>query len=1173
MTSHRSSPHPHLPHLAWLVSALLLLSLLGGPATSAPPALTLHSPAPGELYLTWPATTPAPPAYHVQYAPADTPLLIKEATSPTNTLTLYELEPGVLYTVQVRAGTGPWSVPVLQRIDDYRADPETVGTIGVGAEEAGYIESAGDTDWFFVDLAAGEGYPIEVTGAPAPPLAVYDATGVVVQQGLAWHHASALTFTPAIAGLYHVAVGGPATAPGHYTLTVDEPPTPGSRRSRTLAGATPTATPAPPRSTAAPAKPRGLTATASHDQVVLTWDDPQDASITGYVILRRVRENDTGGEFSELVADTGTAATTYTDDSVQAATTYTYRIKAINAHGVSERSRWFHIDIPAAPEPEGQAAEPPAKPRGLSATATHDQVVLTWDDPGDASITGYVILRRVRENNVGGAFSELVPDTGSAVTTYTDDTVQAATTYTYRIKAINEYGVSARSRWFHIDTPAAPEAVEGDDQDGEDGGGAPGHATPPGPGGRANVSEPDGEDLPADNTTTGEVDVGGSVTGNIRNVNDKDWFAVELEAGKRYQIDMEGADTGRGTLTHPRVGGIYDAASNAIANTANDGGGVGNNARVIYTPDAAGTYYVEAYLKTGVVNRTYTLSVIVLGATGASEADTDFPTTTSTTGRVDVGASVTGNIENTSDSDSFLVDLETGKVYQFDLEGAETGRGTLSDPGVVLYDAAFSLIDFDDDGGEGYNSRLTFESSATGTYLLKVEDAGNGIPGTYTLSVREIPPCTLNTGDIWCGVVTVGELRPSADALVGYGFADSTSLSAGSLAGNPDDTMFSVGDNDYTIQGAYVQVPTGANLTGTLYVLLTADLTDADKAGLLLPVDGTATPFEFSGALKGTTGLYSWGLSGLTWSAGDTVTIRVRPRTLSVADASDAENDGEVEFTVTLSEAAATAVTATWTASIETGDTAVAADLGTTKTGTVTVAIGDTTGTFEVPVVNDADDEGDETFTVTLSSPSSNAKLETDPTATGTIEDDDATAPPDDPADPPEADFREGDTDLPADTTTTGVVEVGGFGARGAIHEPNAETVTWTGIDEEGREVVHESIVYDFDTDWFAVVLEAGGTYRIDMKGQILSSPGLDTAGEPVDPELTLSLPQINAIYDADGDYLFNTWARDESSAHHLFRVTFHARAGGTYYIAASGESFEWGGYELRVIDITEDTD
>ena len=106
----------------------------------------------------------------------------------------------------------------------------------------------------------------------------------------------------------------------------------------------------------------------------------------------------------------------------------------------------------AAAEP----AEPPTKPTGLSATATHDSVTLTWDDPGDDSITGYVILRRVRVNNEGGEFSELVADTGTAAATYTDNTVAASTTYTYRIKAINGAGPSERSRWFHIDTPAAP---------------------------------------------------------------------------------------------------------------------------------------------------------------------------------------------------------------------------------------------------------------------------------------------------------------------------------------------------------------------------------------------------------------------------------------------------------------------------------------------------------------------------------------------------------------------------------------------------------------------------------------------------------------------------------------------------------------------------------------------
>ena len=197
-----------------------------------------------------------------------------------------------------------------------------------------------------------------------------------------------------------------------------------------------------------PAKPRNLEATATHDSVTLTWDDPGDDTITGYVILRRIPGVDPQGHFDELVPNTGTAATSYTDDTVAAETRYTYRIKAINGAGTSERSRWFHIDTPAAPVPD--------KPTGLEATESHGQVVLTWDDPSDDSITGYVILRRVRVNDTGGDFSVLVADTGTAATTYTDNTVAASTTYTYRIKAINEHGTSERSRWYHIDIPAAP---------------------------------------------------------------------------------------------------------------------------------------------------------------------------------------------------------------------------------------------------------------------------------------------------------------------------------------------------------------------------------------------------------------------------------------------------------------------------------------------------------------------------------------------------------------------------------------------------------------------------------------------------------------------------------------------------------------------------------------------
>ena len=273
----------------------------------------------------------------------------------------------------------------------------------------------------------------------------------------------------------------------------------------------------------APDKPRSLKATATHDQVVLTWDDPDDDSITGYVILRRVRVNDQGGDFSVLVADTGSAATTYTDDTVVASTTYTYRIKAINEHGVSERSRWYHIDTPAPPVPD--------QPRGLSAAAFHDQVTLTWDDPDDDSITGYVILRRNRDTDAEGHFDELVANTGTAATTYTDGTVAAETPYTYRIKAINEHGTSGRSRWLHIDTPAAPVAPVAHQNTQES-------ADPP------TATEPADGDFAASTETTAQVAVGQSIVGRIGTAGDVDWILVQADPGEWFTITLTGYGEG-----------------------------------------------------------------------------------------------------------------------------------------------------------------------------------------------------------------------------------------------------------------------------------------------------------------------------------------------------------------------------------------------------------------------------------------------------------------------------------------------------------------------------------------------------------------------------------------------------------------------------------------------------
>ena len=100
-----------------------------------------------------------------------------------------------------------------------------------------------------------------------------------------------------------------------------------------------------------PAKPTNLTGTVAHDRVSLTWDNPEDDSITGYQVLRRDTTVHRLGEFVVLVDDTGTAETAYVDSDVAAGGNYVYRVKARNAAGLSPRSSYFDADLLDAPAP------------------------------------------------------------------------------------------------------------------------------------------------------------------------------------------------------------------------------------------------------------------------------------------------------------------------------------------------------------------------------------------------------------------------------------------------------------------------------------------------------------------------------------------------------------------------------------------------------------------------------------------------------------------------------------------------------------------------------------------------------------------------------------------------------------------------------------------------------
>ena len=103
---------------------------------------------------------------------------------------------------------------------------------------------------------------------------------------------------------------------------------------------------------AQPPAPTGLTAARLvHDSVTLSWTDPQNASITGYRVLR-------GTDANSLIAiaeDTGSAGAEYTDSTVAAETTYYYAVLALSRDKSGAQSTT--VSATAPPPPPGVVFE------------------------------------------------------------------------------------------------------------------------------------------------------------------------------------------------------------------------------------------------------------------------------------------------------------------------------------------------------------------------------------------------------------------------------------------------------------------------------------------------------------------------------------------------------------------------------------------------------------------------------------------------------------------------------------------------------------------------------------------------------------------------------------------------------------------------------------------------
>ena len=148
--------------------------------------------------------------------------------------------------------------------------------------------------------------------------------------------------------------------------------------------------------TSGPAAPTGLAAESASGQVVLSWTDPGDASITGYEYRYRVNTDGsdwgpgTAGVGAEdgwvMMAGSHAGTTSFKVSGLTNGVEYLFEVRALAG---ADAVRGAVSGMAAA------AGNPLA---GFAAAPGDGRVVLLWHDPGDSGVTGYEYRLRWRDD-------------------------------------------------------------------------------------------------------------------------------------------------------------------------------------------------------------------------------------------------------------------------------------------------------------------------------------------------------------------------------------------------------------------------------------------------------------------------------------------------------------------------------------------------------------------------------------------------------------------------------------------------------------------------------------------------------------------------------------------------------------------------------------------------------
>ena len=193
-----------------------------------------------------------------------------------------------------------------------------------------------------------------------------------------------------------------------------------------------------------PEPPAGVAAAGGDRSVALTWDSPVAWLVTTYY---QYRYRPAGGAWTQW-ASLHPGNRTHTISGLSSGAAYEIEMRTKTDTGVSDPVGVF----------ASTAATVPAAPGGLTATGGDGWVDLSWNNPGDISISGYYIRQRPSFDDGWWCWTWMY-SSGKDTVAHRVTKLSAGTVYRIQIRAVNATGVGPAAEASAATSPAAAPAA------------------------------------------------------------------------------------------------------------------------------------------------------------------------------------------------------------------------------------------------------------------------------------------------------------------------------------------------------------------------------------------------------------------------------------------------------------------------------------------------------------------------------------------------------------------------------------------------------------------------------------------------------------------------------------------------------------------------------------------